>query len=288
MRYGETFVMHRFFADRDSINEEEHLISLTGPDVNHVKNVLRMKVGDELLVCLKDTEDKTASAGSSMSGALSGLSDGPEDAGDEDFRRGNDYNCVIEEMTVDEVICRIRFVKRSDSELSSRVYLFQGLPKGDKLELVIQKCVELGVFEIIPVSCLRSVVKLDDKKAGKKRERWQQIAKGAAEQSHRALIPEVKSPMSFSDALKYADENCITKLIPYELCNDDIKETKSILENLKAGESVAFFIGPEGGFDEKEVKACMAAGFVPVTLGKRILRTETAPITVMSWLSLYL
>jgi len=281
--------MHRFFADSDSINEEEHLISLTGPDVNHIKNVLRMKVGDELLVCLKNTEAGKDPAGISGSGAFFDTADDlTDDTCNEDSHLENDYNCIIEEVTSDEVICRIRFVKRSDSELSSKVYLFQGLPKGDKLELVIQKCVELGVYEVIPVSCQRSVVKLDDKKAGKKRERWQQIAKGAAEQSHRSLIPKVQAPMSMKEALEYAQKNCSTKLIPYELCTDDIKETRSILENLKAGESVAFFIGPEGGFDEKEIEQCMAAGFTPITLGKRILRTETAPITVMSWLSLYL
>ena len=281
--------MHRFFADSGSINEEEHLISLTGPDVNHIKNVLRMKVGDELLVCLKDIEAGTDSAGASISGAFFDTADDLiDDTCNDDSPLGNDYNCVIEEMTSDEVICRIRFVKRSDSELSSKVYLFQGLPKGDKLELVIQKCVELGVYEVIPVSCQRSVVKLDDKKAVKKRERWQQIAKGAAEQSHRSLIPKVQAPMSMKEALEYAQKNCSTKLIPYELCTDDIKETRNILENLKAGESVAFFIGPEGGFDEKEIEQCMTAGFIPITLGRRILRTETAPITVMSWLSLYL
>ena len=276
--------MHRFFADSDSINEEEHLISLTGPDVNHIKNVLRMKVGDELLVCFRDTEAGKDPAGTSGSDAFFDTAD----ACNEVSPLENDYNCVIEEMTSEEVICRIRFVKRSDSELSSKVYLFQGLPKGDKLELVIQKCVELGVYEVIPVSCQRSVVKLDDKKAVKKRERWQQIAKGAAEQSHRGLIPEVKVPMSMKEALEYAQKNCGVKLIPYELCTDDIKETRKILENLKAGESIAFFIGPEGGFDEKEIEQCMAAGFTPITLGRRILRTETAPITVMSWLSLYL
>jgi 16S rRNA (uracil1498-N3)-methyltransferase len=248
--------MSRFFVLPGDIYEDEHILYLQGEDKNHIKNVLRMRQGDELTACESSS--------------------------------GKEYSCQIEDFEETGVRCRIRFVKEADTELPSKVYLFQGLPKGDKLELVIQKCVELGVFEVIPVSCLRSAVKLNDKKAEKKRERWQQIAKGAAEQSHRCLIPEVKAPMSMSEALEYAKDRCSVKLIPYELCNDDIKDTRRILEDLKAGEPVAFFIGPEGGFDEKEIEQCVAAGFIPITLGRRILRTETAPITIMSWLSLYL
>jgi 16S rRNA (uracil1498-N3)-methyltransferase len=150
------------------------------------------------------------------------------------------------------------------------------------MELIIQKAVELGVYQVIPVSCKRAVVKLDEKKAKSKIARWQGIAEAAAKQSKRGIIPEVKDVMTMKQAIAYSGQ-CQVKLIPYELA-EGMEKTKEIITSLKAGEDVAIFIGPEGGFEEAEVQAAMESGIVPITLGKRILRTETAGMTVLSWI----
>ena len=165
-------------------------------------------------------------------------------------------------------------------ELPVKLYLFQGLPKADKMEFIIQKAVELGVYEIIPVRTNRVIVKLDEKKEAKKIARWQQIAEGGAKQSGRGRIPEVKPVMALSEALTYA-KNLEGVLIPYEKA-EGIGKTREIIGGLKGKKSVGIFIGPEGGFDEKEVEAAMEAGALPVTLGKRILRTETAGLAMLS------
>ena len=220
-----------------------------GPDVNHIKNVLRMKIGEELNV-----------------------SDGISD---------QEIRCGIVGFTDDTVECEIRFIKEADHELPSKVYLFQGLPKADKMETIIQKNIELGVYEIVPVTMKRCVVKLDDKKASGKISRWQGIAEAAAKQSKRGVIPEIKAPMSFKEAVKYAKENCDVMLLPYEL-SEGMDATRDLLGSIKPGQSVAIFIGPEGGFDPEEVSFAQNEGFEPITLGKRILRTETAGMCVMS------
>ena len=165
-------------------------------------------------------------------------------------------------------------------ELPVKLYLFQGLPKGDKMELIIQKAVELGVYEIIPVRTKRVVVKLDEKKETKKIARWQQIAESGAKQSGRGIIPEVKPVMSFKDAIDYA-KNLEGVLIPYEKA-EGMNKTREIIKGLKGKKSVGIFIGPEGGFDEQEIEAAMNSGVEPVTLGRRILRTETAGLTMLS------
>ena len=239
--------MQRFFAEPYQIREEEQLIILTGSDVNHMKNVLRMHTGEEVWI-----------------------SDGSE----------KEYHCTIESFGEDEAVLHIVHVRKSDYELPSRIYLFQGLPKSDKMELIIQKAVELGVFSVIPVETRRCVVKLDEKKASKKTARWQQIAESAAKQSKRMLIPEVKNVMSWKQALDFAKELDVI-LIPYELAKG-MKETREIIASICPGQSVGIFIGPEGGFEEDEVKTAMEAGARPVTLGKRILRTETAGMTMLS------
>lgn len=154
------------------------------------------------------------------------------------------------------------------------------------MELIVQKSVELGVFEVIPVAVKRCVVKLDDKKAAAKVNRWQGIAEAAAKQCRRGIIPMVKEPMSMKAAVAYA-HHLDVKLIPYELA-DDMGHTKRIIEGIQPGQSVAVFIGPEGGFEENEVAEALAAGIEPVTLGKRILRTETAGLAVLSWLMYHL
>lgn len=238
--------MYQFFVDPGAISEKQ--VVITGKDVNHIKNVLRMKVGEEIAV-----------------------SNGVD---------GREYRCGILQMTEDSVICELRFIKEDGVELPSKIYLFQGLPKADKMELIIQKAVELGVYEIIPVATKRAVVKLDAKKEKSKLARWQAISEAAAKQSKRAVIPQVHPVMSYAEALTYADALDV-RLIPYEMA-EDMAKTRSLIEEIRPGQSIGIFIGPEGGFAPEEIEQAMAHAAQPITLGKRILRTETAGMTVLS------
>lgn len=242
--------MYQFFVKPYQINTNDKRVIISGADVNHIKNVLRMRPGEEISV-----------------------SNGQD---------GREYRCGILSFEEDGIICELRFIKEDKVELPSRIYLFQGLPKADKMELIIQKAVELGIHQIIPVSAKRCVVKLDDKKASSKVSRWQGIAEAAAKQSKRAIVPEVTQVMSFGQAVNKAAEMDI-KLIPYELA-EDMSRTRSLLESLKPGQDVAVFIGPEGGFEESEVALALTRGITPITLGRRILRTETAGLVALSWL----
>jgi 16S rRNA (uracil1498-N3)-methyltransferase len=195
---------------------------------------------------------------------------------------GKEYRCGILELGEECIVCELRFVKEDGVELSSQVYLFQGLPKADKMEMIIQKCVELGVYAVVPVATKRCVVKLDDKKSKSKIARWQGIAEAAAKQSKRRIVPEIMDVMSFRQALQFVSDFEV-KIIPYELA-ENMEKTKEIIQNIKPGQKIAVFIGPEGGFDESEVEQALQNGTEPITLGKRILRTETAGLTVMSWI----
>ena len=197
-----------------------------------------------------------------------------------------EYRCGIETLSEEEIVCELRFIKEEGVELPSKIYLFQGLPKADKMELIIQKAVELGVYQVVPVATHRSVVKLDEKKAAARTARWQSIAEAAAKQSRRGVIPLVQQVMNWEQALGFVREVSV-KLIPYELA-EDMDKTRAMLEGLKAGQDIAVFIGPEGGFEESEIASAMEAGAVPITLGRRILRTETAGMTVLSWLMYHL
>ena len=199
--------MQRFFVEPYQIEEEAHRIHINGTDVNHIKNVLRMKCGEDVWI---------------------------SDGGDKE------YHCQIEELGEDEVLLHILYAQEPEYELPNKLYLFQGLPKADKMELIIQKAVELGAFSIIPVETKRCVVKLDVKKAAKKVVRWQQIAESAAKQS------------------------------------------KRMFEQIEPGQSIGIFIGPEGGFEEEEVAKALEAGAHAITLGRRILRTETAGLAILS------
>lgn len=248
--------MFHFFAESSQMSFEDKTLTITGSDYNHIANVLRMKVGEELSVSLRDSED------------------------------GKEYRYGIEEITEDTVVCRLRFIKEDGLELPSKVYLFQGLPKADKMELIIQKCVELGVYQVIPVSTKRSIVKLDEKKAESKIKRWQSISEAAAKQSKRRIIPEVSKPVTMKQAVEMAKEMDV-RLIPYELA-EGMDKTREIINSIEPGQSVAIFIGPEGGFDDKEIELCRENGIEPITLGKRILRTETAGFTVLAWLGFHL
>ncbi len=240
--------MYQFFVEPSQIQGTRVII--TGNDVNHIKNVLRMQPGEEIAV--SNGED------------------------------GKEYRCGIEELKEDEIVCTLRFIKEDGVELPSKIYLFQGLPKADKMELIVQKAVELGVYEIIPVATKRAVVKLDEKKAKQKISRWQSISESAAKQSKRRIVPEVHSVMTFKEAVAYA-QNIKVKVIPYELA-EGMEKTRDVINHLKPGEDVAVFIGPEGGFEENEIQAALENGIEPITLGKRILRTETAGFTVLSWI----
>lgn len=239
--------MYHFFVKPEQISGDEAFIA--GPDVNHIKNVLRMKPGEKVL--LNTGEDW-------------------------------DYLCSIREIGKEEILLSVASENRNTSELPLKITLYQGLPKSDKMEWIIQKSVELGVDRIMPVLTKRVIVKLDEKKAKTKTGRWNQIAEAAAKQSGRNRVPEVCGPVTFSAALKEAEHSSV-KIIPYELA-DDMNATRGIISSVVPGNSVSVFIGPEGGFEEAEIEEARAAGFTPVTLGKRILRTETAGLVVLSLL----
>lgn len=237
--------MYRFFVEKEQIGEKT--IRIIGSDVNHIRNVLRMKLGEEILI--SDGEKK-------------------------------EYHCEIKTLDPEYVEALIMFVKEEGLELPSKVYLFQGLPKNDKMELIIQKAVELGVYAVVPVATKRAVVKLDDKKEAKKLVRWQSISESAAKQAKRLIIPEVMPVMSFKEAVAFS-QTMDVRLIPYELA-ENMAYTRQVLSQIKPGQSIGIFIGPEGGFAEEEVELALNSGMETITLGKRILRTETAGMTVLS------
>ncbi len=240
--------MYHFFVEPEQIQGTQ--IFITGKDVNHIKNVLRMRIGEEI------------SVGNGID--------------------GKEYRCAVDAFEEDSVKCKLLFIKEDGVELPVKVTLFQGLPKADKMELIIQKAVELGVYEIVPVATKRCVVKLDAKKEASKIARWQAIAEAAAKQSKRAVVPQIRPVMTMNEAIQAAS-GMEQKIIPYELA-DGMEKTRDVFASLIPGAQVGVFIGPEGGFEEKEVEAAEAAGVVPISLGKRILRTETAGFTVLAWI----
>ena len=246
--------MYHFFVTPAQIMDGYAVI--TGQDVNHIRNVLRMKTGEQV-----------------------GIRDGIS----------RSYICELETIGEAEIRAKILTEDTNMSELPAELYLFQGLPKSDKMELIIQKAVELGVHEVIPVATRRAVVKLDRKKEESKLKRWNTIAESAAKQSGRAVVPEVKLPVSYREAMKLSEELDV-KLIPYE-CADELlsgteetpmERTRNRLKTILPGQSIGIMIGPEGGLEKAEVEQSMEAGFAPVTLGKRILRTETAGLCILS------
>ena len=240
--------MHRFFVEEPAMGEDS--ITITGGDVNHIKNVLRMSVGDKICV-------------------ING-------------QNNKEYYCEITAVGNDAVDTRICEIRESDQELGNEVVLFQGLPKSDKMELIIQKAVELGVHTIVPVSTDRTVVKLDAKKEANKRKRWMSISESAAKQSGRLRIPEVTPVVSYREALEMAKKMDV-RLIPYELA-EGMEKTRELMSSIQPEQSVAVFIGPEGGFESSEIEKAMEIGAWPITLGKRILRTETAGLVTLAML----
>ena len=240
--------MNHFFITPNQIKDKK--IAITGSDVRHIKNVLRMKAGEE----------------ASFSDGVNPFT----------------HHAVLAEISDEIIYFDLIYTQEANQELSARIYLFQSLPKADKMELVIQKAVELGVHEIIPVATARSIVKLDAKKAQAKRQRWQSISEAAAKQCHRQSIPLINGIMNFTDALKWA-EKMELRMIPYEMA-DNMEKTKKSIQSIKSGQTVAIFIGPEGGFSADEIKLAIKAGITPITMGRRILRTETAAFVILSWI----
>lgn len=245
--------MHHFFVNPEQV--EDGLIRITGSDVNHIKNVLRIRQGEEMLV-----------------------SDGT----------GRDYLCQAEEIAGLEVTVRILETEEEGRELPSRIWLFQGLPKSDKMEFIIQKAVELGAAGIVPVSTRNTVVRLDQKKEEAKVKRWQAIAESAAKQSKRSLVPRVSGIMTLKEAFDYVESQGFSvRLIPYEH-EAGMDGTKTELDAAGPGQDIAVFIGPEGGFDEREIELALSKGVRPICLGRRILRTETAGLALLSVLMMRL
>ena len=237
--------MHRFFVERSQI--EENRAWIVGGDVNHIRNVLRMRVGDKIQI-----------------------SDGSSQV----------RLCQIIQMENDRIETEILSIEESLAELPAQIYLFQGIPKGDKMEWIIQKAVELGVYAIVPMRTNRVVVKLDKKKEESRLKRWNGIAESAAKQSGRSFIPEVLPVMEFEEVCHFVQEFAC-KIIPYE-CAEGIERTKELIKGIQTKNQVGILIGPEGGFEKDEIEMALQNGIEAVSLGKRILRTETAGMVVLS------
>lgn len=237
--------MSKFFVTEAAI--QENTIILENDNFNHIKNVLRLGVLDELII---------------------------------NDRQGNDYKCIIKNVETHQIVANIQEKCQSNAEPMTHTVLFQSLIKGEKMELVIQKAIEIGVTEIVPMCTTRCVVKLEDtKKTTSKVERWQKIAEAAAKQSGRAIIPKVQVPMHFKEAIDYAKLHLDKCLIPYE--KEKEMGLRSFLSTAHASR-FGIFIGPEGGFTEEEVMYAKENQVTSLTLGKRILRSETAGLVALS------
>lgn len=237
--------MQKFFVKSKQI--EENIIKIIGTDVNHIINVLRLKKDDEIQICNEDTSEN--------------------------------YIAKITEYDKEKVICKVIEKLNETVETNVNITVYQGLPKADKMELIIQKTTEIGVKEIVPVAMERGIVKLNEKDEHKKIERWQKIAEVAAKQSKRDIIPKIENVQKI--------ENVYNKIKEYDLfivAYEDEKCTtlKEILKQNSSTKNIAVLIGPEGGIDFKEIEKLKQNGARIVTLGSRILRTETAPIVISS------
>jgi len=236
--------MDRFFVDSNNINLDQKECLIQGDDVKHISKVLRCSVGEKLEICDKNN---------------------------------NEYICEITDITKKEVFLNIIESVDIKRESDIKIKLYQGLPKGQKMDLILQKLTEVGVSEIIPVITKRSVAKLEDKK-DKKIQRWERIVYEAAKQSKRGIIPKIKGPLSFKEALLDMKENSIN-IVPYE--KENSKSIKDAI-NKSNMDSIGIFIGPEGGFDQEEINMLQDIGASSISLGPRILRTETASIVASS------
>jgi len=242
--------MQRYFVKTSQIVDNQ--VTITGDDVHHITNVMRATVGEQLLVCTDERQT---------------------------------FLVAVETMNKTEIIARIVAPKEEDVEMPIMVAIAQGITKGDKFDLVVQKATECGAATFIPVAMKRSVAKIDASKAAKKVERWQKIALEAARQAHRQIVPEVVEPIDMKGLVALATDYDVC-LFAYETF-DATSRTRlaTVVDDLSGGERVLVLIGPEGGFDATEVALLESDGFLPIGLGPRILRTETAPIYVMAALS---
>ena len=232
--------MYNFFVDNKQI--ENNNVIIYGQDAKHINSVLRMKKDDKIYICNKQTEKR--------------------------------YLAKIEDIQKDKIIC-ILINSVESTETTLKITLFQGMPKADKMEYIIQKATELGVYDIVPTEMKNCIYKLKD---NKKIERWQSIAESAAKQSKRNIIPKVRNAENIDDIKNEIKEYDLV-IIAFE---DENKTTlKQVLKNTNLSK-IAIIVGPEGGIDEKEVKVLTENGAVLASLGKRILRTETAPIAMLS------
>ncbi len=239
--YIKGVAMHRFFVLPEQINNG--CITITGDDLWHLSKVLRLREGDAIIVCDSN---------------------------------GTDYECKISKISKTEAIAQITQSYPNNTEPPINVTIYQGLPKSDKMDYIVQKCVELGAIKIVPVITKRAVaVPRDD---GKKIARWQKIASEAAKQCGRGVLPTICECVKFEQALKEIAHDDALNLIPYE--NEKCSKLRDALKNSKT--NINIFIGPEGGFDESEIELAMSKNIKPVTLGPRILRTETAPLAVLA------
>lgn len=239
--------MQKFFIEENQIQND--LVSIMGEDVKHISNVLRMKKGEIIEIGNKQKLES--------------------------------YKAKILTIEKEKVIAKILEKNSTNNEPNIKVDLYQGLPKADKMEWVIQKTTEIGIDKIIPVDMSRCIVKLNEKESKKKIERWQKIAEGAAKQSKRDKIPIIENKVNIlclEDKIKQYD----LFLIAYE--EEKNNTCKKELQNLlkKSKYKIAILVGPEGGLEEKEIKKLIEKGAKVITLGKRILRTETAPIVLLS------
>ena len=238
--------MYQFFVENSQVNDGQ--IRITGGDQNHIQNVLRMKAGEKIRVSDQD---------------------------------GTSYFCHVELFSEDGVLAIVDSVDETGTELLNRITLYQGLPKGDKMEWIIQKAVELGVSEIVPVAMKNCVVKLDEKKAQSKVKRWQAIAESAAKQSKRTMIPQIRMPISWTSTLEELGQKDVA-LIPYE--NErGMAATREILRSIRPEQTIGIAIGPEGGFADSEISG-VSEEMHRISLGRRILRTETAGLATLSML----
>lgn len=237
--------MDRFFVGKNNINLENKTCIIEGEDVKHISKVLRCRIGEELEICDNDN---------------------------------NEYICEITNIDKSQVELNIVEVVDIERESDLKIKVYQGLPKGPKMEMILQKLTEVGVDEIILVQTKRTVVKVDDKKEDKKIERWERIIYEAAKQSKRGKIPKLRGVLSFKEALADMKENDFN-IAPYEN-----ERTKSIKQAIKGVDikNIGIFVGPEGGFEDTEIKAIEEIGGQSVSLGPRILRTETASLVASS------
>lgn len=244
--------MPKFFVNKEQIEDET--IKITGKDVNHIKNVLRMKKEEEIQIGIQEIK--------------------------------KDAICKIEEINNEEIICKIIKMEKNEVESNIEVTIYQGLPKSDKMELIIQKAVELGVYEIYPTKLKRCIVKLEGKDERKKIERWQKISEVASKQSGRGIIPKIQNITNINVIAKEISKYNIL-LVAYEeekenTIKQELKKLKEEINKTNEKIKIGVVIGPEGGIEKEEIQKLKENGAKIITLGKRILRTETVALNVLS------